>query len=106
MPKYMLQVSYTADGMKGLVKDGGSKRHAAARALVESVGGKLEAFYYAFGEDDVVAIADVPDAASAAAISLTLGASGAITGKLTVLLTPADIDQAVKKTASYTPPGR
>jgi len=106
MPKYLLQVSYTSDGAKGLLKDGGSKRRAAAQALVESLGGRLEAFYYAFGDSDVFTVADLPDAASAAAVSLTLAASGALTNKTTVLLTPEDIDAAVKKSPSYTPPGR
>jgi len=106
MLKYLLQVSYTSDGAKGLLKDGGSKRRAAAQALVESVGGRLEAFYYAFGDSDVFTVADLPDAASAAAVSLTLAASGALTNKTTVLLTPEDIDAAVKKSPSYTPPGR
>ena len=106
MPKYLLQVSYTAEGAKGLMKDGGSKRRAAARALVESLGGKLESLYFAFGETDVVAIADMPDNTAAAASSLTLAGSGAVTSKITVLLTPEEIDQAVKKSGSYTPPGR
>jgi uncharacterized protein with GYD domain len=106
MPKYLLRVSYTTEGAKGLLKDGGSKRRAAARTLVESLGGKLESLYYAFGATDVFAIADMPDNASAAAASLTLASSGAIKTEVTVLLTPEDVDQAVKKTASYTPPGR
>ena len=106
MAKYLLQGSYTAEGSKGLLKDGGSKRRAAAKTLVESLGGKIECIYFAFGETDVVAIVDMPDSASAAAASLTLGASGGVTGKLTVLLTPEEIDQAAKKSASYTPPGR
>lgn len=106
MPKYLFQGSYTAEGTKGLQKDGGSKRRAAAQGLVESLGGKLESIYFAFGESDVFAIADLPDNAAAASLSLTLGASGAIMGKTTVLLTPEDIDKAVKKQGSYTPPGR
>lgn len=106
MPKYLLQVSYTADGAKGLVKDGGSKRRAAAGTLVQSLGGKLESLYYAFGDTDVVAIADMPDNVAAAAASLALAGSGAVTSKITVLLTPEEIDQAVKKSGSYTPPGR
>ncbi|HVH29498.1 MAG TPA: GYD domain-containing protein [Vicinamibacterales bacterium] len=106
MPKYLLQVSYTADGTKGVLKDGGSKRRAAASALVESLGGKIDCFYFAFGETDVVAIVDMPDGASAAAASLTVGASGAATSRLTVLLTPEEIDQATRKSAMYTPPGR
>jgi uncharacterized protein with GYD domain len=106
MPKYLLQVSYTADGVKGLMKDGGTKRRAAARTLVESLGGKLESFYYAFGDSDVFTIVEMPDSGSAAAASLTLAASGATTIKTTVLLTPEEIDAAVKQHASYTPPGR
>ena len=106
MAKYLLQGSYTAEGSKGLLKDGGSKRRAAAKTLVESLGGKLECLYFAFGETDVVAIVDMPDSASAAAASLTIGASGGLTSKLTVLLAPEEIDQASKKSATYTPPGR
>ena len=106
MPKYLLQVTYTAEGTKGLLKDGGSKRRSAAQALIKSLGGNLEALYFAFGEPDVYAIADLPDNVSVAAASLALGASGAATGKTVVLLTPEEIDQATKKSPSYTPPGR
>lgn len=106
MPKYLLQASYTAEGAKGLLKDGGSKRHAAAKTLVESLGGKIDCFYFAFGRTDVVAIADFPDGASAAAASLAISASGAVEGRVTVLLTPEEIDQAAKKSSKYTPPGK
>lgn len=106
MPKYLLQVSYTVEGAKGLQKDGGTKRRDAARGLVESLGGKLETFYFAFGDCDVVAIADMPDSVSAAAASVALAASGAVSNKTTVLLAPEEMDQAVRKSASYTPPGR
>jgi uncharacterized protein with GYD domain len=106
MPKYLIQVTYTAEGARGLLKDGGTKRRAAATALVESVGGKLEAMYYAFGESDAIVIVDAPDATAAAAASIAIGASGSVTSRTTVLLTPEDIDAAVKKSASYTPPGR
>src|SRR5687768_7875535 len=106
MAKYLLQVSYTAEGAKGLQKDDGTKRRKAAQGLVENVGGKLEAFYFAFGEVDVVAIVDLPDSVSAAAAAVVLATSGAVSNKTTVLLTPEDMDQAVTKSASYTPPGR
>jgi uncharacterized protein with GYD domain len=106
MPKYLLQASYTEEGAKGLVKDGGSKRRAAAKTLIESLGGKVECFYFAFGKTDVFAIADFPDSVSAAAASLTLSASGAVTGQVTVLLTPEELDQATKKSGRYTPPGK
>jgi len=106
MPKYMLNVSYTAEGARGVLKDGGSKRRAAAKAVVESVGGTLESMYFAFGSTDCYAIADMPDAQSAAAVALALAASGAVTNQTTLLMTPEEMDQAVKKVASYTAPGR
>jgi uncharacterized protein with GYD domain len=106
MPKYLLQVSYTAEGAKGVLKDGGSKRREAARAAISSVGGTMEAMYFAFGDNDVIVIVDAPDAASVIASSLALNASGAVTSKTTVLLTAEEVDAATKKSASYTPPGR
>ncbi len=106
MPKYLLEVSYTAEGAKGVLKDGGTKRRDAARASVESVGGTLEALYFAFGQYDVVCVVDMPDAASMAAASLNLSASGAVTGQTRALITVEEIDAASKKTPSYTPPGR
>ena len=106
MPKYLFEISYTLEGTKGLLKDGGSKRLAAGKAAIESVGGKVEAFYFTFGEHDVIAIVDMPDAATAAGTSIALAASGGVKGKTTVLLTPEEIDTAVKKTPTYTPPGR
>lgn len=105
MPKYLIQASYTAEGVKGLLKDGGSKRRAAAAEAVKGLGGSLEAFYYAFGDTDVFAIADAPDNISAAAVSLAVTASGAVQAKTTVLLTPEEMDQVVKKTVNYRPPG-
>ena len=106
MPKYLIQASYTAEGTKGLLKEGGSQRRATAQEALKSVGGRLDAFYYAFGETDVFAIADVPDNVSAAALSLAVSASGALNTRMTVLLTPEEIDQAARKTVGYRPPGR
>ena len=106
MPKYLLQVNYTTEGAKGLIKDGGSKRRAAAQAAAESLGGRIESMYFAFGDTDAYVIADMPDHASTAAITLALGASGAATGRTTVLLTPEEMDQAAKKTPTYGPPGQ
>ena len=106
MPKYLLKVSYTAEGARGLLKDGGTKRRAAAKTLIEGLGGKLEAMYFAFGENDAYAIYDAPDAASAAAGSLVVGASGAASTTTVVLLTPEEIDQAIAKQPKYTPPGK
>ncbi len=106
MAKYLFEVSYTVEGVTGLLKDGGTKRRAAAQALIESVGGKLETLYYTFGEHDAILIAEVPDSIAAAALSLRLGSSGGVTNRTTVLLTPEDIDAAIKQPAIYTPPGR
>lgn len=105
MPKYLIQASYTAEGAKGLLKDGGSRRRAVAEEAVKSLGGRMEAFYFAFGETDAFAIADMPDNASAAAVSLAVTASGAVQVKTTVPITPEEMDQATKKTISYRPPG-
>ena len=106
MPKYLFEVRYTPAGAAGLMRDGGSKRRAAAAAVVESVGGSLEAMYFAFGDRDAYAIVDLPDHAAAAAASLAVNASGATTGQLRVLLTPEDLDAASQKSVVYTPPGQ
>lgn len=106
MPKYMLRVNYTADGAKGVIQDGGSKRRAAAQKAAESVGGRVEAFYFAFGDTDAFVVADLPDAASAAAIALTVSASGGAAVHTTVLMTPEEVDTAARKSPLYTAPGR
>src|SRR5262245_28593607 len=106
MPKYLVQVSYTAEGAKGLLKDGGTKRAQAARGLIESLGGKTESLYFAFGDTDVYVVADLPDNAAAAAASVGISSTGAVTSRTTVLLTPEELDQAARKSISYTPPGR
>ena len=105
MPKYLIQASYSTEGVKGLLKDGGSKRRAAAEAAIKGLGGTLEAFYFAFGDTDVFALADAPDNITAAAVSLAVSASGAVHTKITALLTPEEVDQATKKSVSYRPPG-
>ncbi len=106
MPKYLAQCSYTVEGVKGLLKDGGSKRREAVEQLVKGMGGTLEGYYYAFGDNDLFVITDMPDNVSIAAISLVVNASGAVTVKVTVLLTPEEIDQAAKKIVDYHPPGQ
>ena len=105
MAKYLLEVNYTLDGIKGVKAKGGSARLAAAKAATESVGGKLEAYYFAFGGTDVYAIADFPDNVSAASVTLAAAAGGGVTCRTVVLLTPEEIDQAVAKKVSYSPPG-
>jgi uncharacterized protein with GYD domain len=105
MPKYLLQTNYTLDGVRGLLAKGGSARRAAAQAAAKSVGGKVDAFYFAFGDTDVYVIADLPDNEAAAALALTVSAGGGAAVKTTVLITPDEIDGAAGKTVKYTPPG-
>ena len=106
MPKYLIQANYVGEGLKGLLKEGGSSRRAAVEKLLGSVGGRVETFYYAFGDTDAFVIVDVPDNVTAAALSLAVNAAAAVTVKITVLLTAEEIDAAVKKTIVYRPPGQ
>jgi len=106
MPKYLFHGSYLADGMKGLIKEGGTARRANLEKTLGALGGRLEAFYYAFGDADVVGIAELPDNVTTAALALTIDASGVVQVKTTVLMTPEEVDQAAKKSVSYRPPGR
>ncbi len=105
MSKYLFHGSYTEEGLKGLLKEGGSKRREAAEQVIESLGGSVEAYYFAFGDDDFYLIADLPDNVSSTAGSLVVNASGTVKVKIVVLLTPEEVDQAVKKTVDYRPPG-
>jgi uncharacterized protein with GYD domain len=105
MGKYLLQVSYTTEGVKGVLKAGGTARQKAAANLVESVGGSLDALYFAFGSTDVYCIAELPTPEAAAAAALTVSGSGAATVVTTVLLTPEQIDAASDLRTEYSPPG-
>lgn len=107
MAKYMFRTNYTQSGLKGLLAEGGTGREAALRQTVESVGGSLEGFYYAYGDCDLYLIADVPDEAAATALALNIAAAGALTVQTTVLLSAKDIDAAVAKSKSvqYRLPG-
>jgi uncharacterized protein with GYD domain len=106
MPKYLIQANYTEKGLAGLMKEGGSKRQEAVTQAIKAMGGTLEAMYYAFGDYDVYAITDMPDNVSATAISIVINAAGGATTKTTVLITPEEVDQAVKKSVTYRPPGQ
>ena len=105
MAKYLIKANYTLNGTKGLVKKGGSIRRAAVEQMLTGLGGKLESFYYAFGDTDVIIIADVPDATSAAAVSLTVNAAGGAQVTTMPLMTPEEMDAACKKSVRYRPPG-
>jgi uncharacterized protein with GYD domain len=106
MPKFMVHGSYTAEGLKGLLKEGGSGRRKAVESAVKAMGGHLEAFYFAFGDADVVAIIDVPDNISAATLAIGIASTGTVGLKTTVLMTPEEVDQATKKTLSFRAAGQ
>jgi uncharacterized protein with GYD domain len=105
MPKYLIEASYTTEGIKGLVRDSASGRKADVQASVKAVGGKVEAFYYAFGSDDVIMIADMPSNVAAAAVALSSSGSGAVRVRTTPLLTVEEIDQALEIETHYRAPG-
>ena len=106
MPKYLLEVNYTLDGIRGLKTEGGSARVAAATALIEGLGGKVESFYFAFGGTDVYVTADMPDNVSVAAAALAVSAGGGATARTVALLTAGELDDAAKKQTTYRPPGQ
>ena len=106
MPKYLIEASYTVEGAKGVMKNGGSARRSAAEDLIKSVGGKMEAFYFGFGKTDAYVIADVPDNASAVALSMAVNTSGMVHLRTIPLLTTEEVDMAAKKTVKYRAPGQ
>ena len=105
MAKYLVIASYTAEGMKGIADKGGTARREAVEKLVADLGGTVESFYFGFGEGDAYVTVDLPDNVSAAAVSMTVGASGMVQTRTIVLLTPEEIDRAAQTKAAYRPPG-
>jgi uncharacterized protein with GYD domain len=106
MPKYLFEAKYTVTGAQGVTRAGGTSRAGAVAAAAESVGGRLEAFYFAFGDRDAIVIADLPDNAAAAAVALSVNAAGGATVTTTVLLTPSDVDEAARRSVGYHAPGQ
>ncbi len=106
MAKFLVRANYIGEGIQGLLKDGGSGRQKAVEKLAASVGGKLESMYYAFGEHDLYAIMDMPDNISMASLSLKVNAAGLVAVNCVVLMTPEEIDEAVKKKSEYRGPGK
>ena len=106
MAKYLLEARYTIEGAKGVAREGGAGRRAAIATMVEGLGGKLEAFYYAFGEVDAYVIIDVPDSVTATAVALAVNQSGGASVRTVVLISPEDMDKAAKKSVTYRAPGR
>lgn len=105
MPKYLYQANYTATGMQGLLKEGGTSRRQVFDDLAKEQGGTLEAFYYAFGGADLYMVFDLPDITTAAGISLAITAGGALSISTVQLITPEEIDDAVNRTVNYRAPG-
>jgi uncharacterized protein with GYD domain len=105
MPKFLIDASYTSEGVKGVQSSGGSARVEAVTKAVEGLGGKLECFYFAFGDRDVYTVIDVPDNESAVALAIAVGATGLVDIRTTPLVTAEQVDAAAQKSVSYTPPG-
>jgi len=105
MPKYLLEASYTSEGLQGLIRDKATGRREAITRAVEATGGKVETLYFSFGEHDVVIVMEVNDNVSAAAIAIRVSASGLVRTKITPLLTIEEVDQSIQKTIEYRAPG-
>lgn len=106
MPKFLVEATYTPEGMKGLLKSGGSARRKIVEHTCAEVGGKLEHMYFAFGERDAVIIVDIPSNEAAVALSMVVNASGALRSKTTPLITPEEVDAAAKDHVEYQAPGQ
>ena len=106
MAKYLFEARYTLEGGKGIAREGGTSRRAAITKMAEGMGGKLESFYFGFGDVDAYVIVDLPDNTTAAAVALAVNSGGGATVKTVVLLSPEDMDAAGKKTVDYRAPGR
>jgi uncharacterized protein with GYD domain len=105
MPKYMIEGSYSAQGVQGVKAKGGSSRRDAVAETIRGLGGEMESFYFAFGDSDVYVTADLPDNEAAAAVALAVNSAGAVAAKTVVLLTPEEIDRAAERSVTYQPPG-
>jgi uncharacterized protein with GYD domain len=105
VPKFLVQGSYTPDGLRGVLAEGGTGRRTATKEAIEALGGRLESFYFAFGSDDFIVIADLPDQKAAAAIAMAANASGELHSNMVVLITPEELDAAAHTMVNYRPPG-
>ncbi|MFF5981322.1 GYD domain-containing protein [Streptomyces olindensis] len=105
MPKYLFKVKLTPDGLKGLLKEGGSARREVVGRMVDGLGGRVEAMYWAFGEDDVYVTAELPGNTSAAALGMVVSAAGGVRTSTVALLSAEEIDEAVRQRVDYRAPG-
>jgi uncharacterized protein with GYD domain len=105
MPNYLIEASYSTEGVKGVADKGGTARRDAVGEMIASVGGKIESFYFAFGDADVYVIAELPSDEAATALALSINRSGTTSIKTVVLLTPEQVDAAANMTPQYRVPG-
>ncbi|MFG2056802.1 GYD domain-containing protein [Micromonospora sp. NPDC048930] len=105
MPTFLLKSTYTAEGLNGLIRDGGTKRAEVVRALVENAGGQLTSFHFAFAEEDTYVLCELPDHRAAAALAISIGGARGLRVQVTPLLSPAEVDEAAQMPTGYTPPG-
>ncbi len=105
MPKYLISANYTAEGMKGVRADGAQSRVDTVSTMLKAMGGQLESFHFAFGDTDVFVIADAPDDEAVAAVAIAINSSGAVSTRTTKLLTVEQVDEALRRTVDYRPPG-
>ena len=105
MPKYLISANYTPEGMAGVRSAGAKSRVDAVTTMIEAMGGRLDSFHFAFGDTDVFVIVDAPDDEAAAAVSIAINGSGAVRTRTTKLLTVEQVDEALRRTVDYQPPG-
>ena len=105
MARYMFIARYASTGAKGVAKAGGSSRRSAIEKMAAGLGGRLETFDFAFGEDDVYTTVELPDNKTAAAVALAINSTGHTSVRTVVLMTPEDVDAAAAQTVDYVPPG-
>jgi uncharacterized protein with GYD domain len=106
MPKYLVTATYSPEGVKGVLKTGGTARSKAVAEAIKGVGGTMESFHFAFGEDDAFVVVDMPDNVAAAAVAMAVSSTGLAGCRIVVLLTPSEIDEAAQRQVAYTPPGK
>jgi uncharacterized protein with GYD domain len=105
MAKYLFKVKLTVDGLKGVLKEGGTARREVVERMVQGLGGRLESMYWAFGDEDLYVTVDLPNNTSAAALGLVTSATGGVRTSTVVLLSPEEIDEAVRQKVEYRAPG-
>ncbi|WP_446209643.1 GYD domain-containing protein [Micromonospora sp. IBSANI012] len=106
MAKFLLKSTYTIEGLKGLVNDGGTKRAEVVRKMIEEAGGRMESMHFAFAEDDTYVLCELPDQKTATGLAVAIGATGSVSVRITPVLTPAEVDEVTRMESTYTPPGR